>query len=661
MSTCVRLCCIVFLSLSFVVSAVPLNEHYGTQYTASIAANERRTRIITTVALVFSSLSMTASLVAFFWVCRMEKQFRHRLLMLLICGDLIRAFCFVVGAIVMLARGPVESTSAYCQSSGFFIAFGTEISDFAVLMIAIHTALQVFRPSGQAPSEGLHPYKYYVYAGVFCAPTVSASLAFLNTQGAYRLQGAYCLLPTRPFWYRLALAWIPRYFIVLIIISLAIAIYTYVGWEFKNYNAMSRKLGYTLNNDLTRASIDIRASRTNASLFGDGYVPSEEFATRPASIMTQQKQSGLHSRRTSTTSQKPVTVPERRYSASLTCNELCGAPGPTSILTASTSPTAPSFVRSTRRFRTHGKHSGPARPPLVSIPSGQTVGRVEHDDSLHPCVSSSHTDILSASTPTLHAFPAASSTPELALLEPPSPGFNRMIRQRARIHRQLRLTFIYPMVYTLMWVAPFVYHCLMYNDYYVRKPIWGIRLASSFCIVSMGFVNCLVFSLQEKPWRGIATSDGTLLGSFFVWDGRNDRWTRRLRGRSRSAGASGAPRGEVAQRSLSDSGLYRPRRSIGSSAGFYGYSRVEKNWARERLEWEREERFRVLREKAMKGDTSSTRTHSVCESSLCGDGEHDFVHDDNDGEEMTDWNTEKQRHEDVISPDVHDKGSDTNS
>ncbi|KAH7561400.1 hypothetical protein BM1_02504 [Bipolaris maydis] len=558
----------------------------------------------------------------------------------------------------MLARGRVESTSAYCQSSGFFIAFGTETSDFAVLMIAIHTALQVFRPSGQAPSEGLHPYKYYVYAGVFCAPTISASLAFLNPQGAYRLQGGYCLLPTRPFWYRLALAWIPRYFIILVIISLTIAIYTYVGWEFKNYNAMSRKLGYTLNNDLTRTSVDIRASQPRASLFVDDYVPSEEFATRPASMMTQPKNSGLHSRRTSTTSQKPVTVPERRYPASLNCSELCGAPGPTSILAASTSPTTPALVRSTRRF--HGKHSGPGRPPLVSIPCGQTVGQVEYDGSLHPCVSLSHTDILSASTPTLHAFPGASSTPELALLEPPSPGLNRMIRQRARIHRQLRLTFIYPIVYTLMWVAPFVYHCMMYDDRYVQKPIWAIGLISSFCIVSMGFVNCLVFSLQEKPWRGIATSDGTLLGSFFVWNGRNDRWTRRLRGRSRSAGAGGAPRGEVAQRSLSDGGLYGPRRSIGSSAGFCGYSRVEKNWARERLEWERQERYRVLQEKAMKGDTSSTRTHSMCESSFCGDGEHDYVHDDNDGGEMTDWNTET-RDEELKGSNIPAKGSETNS
>lgn len=82
MSAFVRLGCIVFLSFSFLVSAVPLNEHNGTQYTTPNAVNNRRTRAIAAVVLAFSSLSMTASLVAFFWVCRMEKQFRHRSVLL---------------------------------------------------------------------------------------------------------------------------------------------------------------------------------------------------------------------------------------------------------------------------------------------------------------------------------------------------------------------------------------------------------------------------------------------------------------------------------------------------------------------------------------------------------------------------------------------------
>lgn len=64
---------------------------------------------------------------------------------------------------------------------------------------------------------------------------MSASLAFINPDWAYLSQGALCTLPIRPFWYRLALAWIPRYLIALIIIGLAIAIYAYVGFEFRSY------------------------------------------------------------------------------------------------------------------------------------------------------------------------------------------------------------------------------------------------------------------------------------------------------------------------------------------------------------------------------------------------------------------------------------------
>jgi G protein-coupled receptor GPR1 len=485
---------------------------------------------------------------------------------------------------------------------------------------------------------------------------MSAGLAFVNAQGGYRLQGPYCLLPIRPFWYRLALAWIPRYIIILIIISLAIAIYTYVGWEFKSYNAVSKKLVYTMQDELTATTLNINACQTKSSLFGDDYVPSEGLATRPASSMTHQKFFGLHSRRASATSQEGVSIAGRRSSVSFACNELCGASGPTSILAASTSPTSESFARSTRRL--HSNHSGPARPPLVSIPSGQTVRRLEYNDSLRPPLSSSLTDTPSA-TPVLHSFPRDGSTPELALLEPPSPGLNHMIRQRGRIHRQLRLMFIYPIVYTLMWVAPFVYHCMMYNDYYARNPVWEARLANSVCIASMGLVNGLVFSLQEKPWRSIATSDGTLLGSFFVWNGRNERRTGRLRGRSKSAGAGGAPpKGELAQRSLSDGGLYGPRRSIGSSAGFYGYSRAEKNWARERLEWEREERYRMLRERAMRGRVSSIWTHSVCESSCYGDTGDYLEQGDDMGEEMTDRSSGK-RPGDVESRSIEGKGNDT--
>jgi G protein-coupled receptor GPR1 len=72
-----------------------------------------------------------------------------------------------------------------------------------------------------------------MYAGALLFPSMLAGLAFTNSGWSYIPLGAFCTLPIRPFWYRLALAWIPRYLIALIVIGLAIVIKAYVGFEFR--------------------------------------------------------------------------------------------------------------------------------------------------------------------------------------------------------------------------------------------------------------------------------------------------------------------------------------------------------------------------------------------------------------------------------------------
>jgi hypothetical protein len=108
--------------------------------------------------------------------------------------------------------------------------------DYAVFTMAVHSALQVFHPSTKTTSEGLYPYRLYVYVGATIYPTLMAGLAFINSGPGYESLGAFCTLPIRPFWYRLALVWIPRYLVALIIIGLAIAIYSYVDLEFRTIN-----------------------------------------------------------------------------------------------------------------------------------------------------------------------------------------------------------------------------------------------------------------------------------------------------------------------------------------------------------------------------------------------------------------------------------------
>ena len=66
-------------------------------------------------------------------------------------------------------------------------------------------------------------------------PALMAGLAFINPTASYISNGPFCSLPLRPYWYRLASVWIPRYLIRFTILGLAVAIYTHVGFEFRAF------------------------------------------------------------------------------------------------------------------------------------------------------------------------------------------------------------------------------------------------------------------------------------------------------------------------------------------------------------------------------------------------------------------------------------------
>jgi hypothetical protein len=74
---------------------------------------------------------------------------------------------------------------------------------------------------------------------------------------------------------------------------------------------------------------------------------------------------------------------------------------------------------------------------------------------------------------------------------------------RRKFHlRQLRTLFIYPIVYLLMWMIPFVSHCMQYwNKWATRGPPFPVVLLSTICLTSMGAVDCIIFSVREQPWR----------------------------------------------------------------------------------------------------------------------------------------------------------------
>lgn len=100
-----------------------------------------------------------------------------------------------------------------------------------------------------------------------------------------------------------------------------------------------------------------------------------------------------------------------------------------------------------------------------------------------------------------------------------------MRKRQNAIQRQLGLLFLYPLCYFITYIPPFVAHAMNYTDYYVQHPIVSLNILSFICLASIGWVDALVFSLRERPWRHIPGSDGTFWGSFRFWDNKNTRRT----------------------------------------------------------------------------------------------------------------------------------------
>ncbi|KAF1846645.1 uncharacterized protein K460DRAFT_127804 [Cucurbitaria berberidis CBS 394.84] len=562
---------LVFLPCVLASSARSLVD---SDWTSIEASNLQRTLRVRVAAVICSSFSVVASLVAFYWFCRMEKRFRHRLIMLLIYGDLMRATWFFIFAVVAVVRGAVRTESAFCQSSGFFIQYGTETSDYAVLVIAVNSALQVFRPSTQTTSGGLYPYQRYVYVGALLIPVLMSGLAFIGTRQGYLSQGAFCTLPIRPIWYRLALAWIPRYLIALVIICLAIAIYAYVGFEFRAYSTLSQSVGTSMS--LTATSV--QQSEKDPDVHAD------------ASMMAEGE--SFHGRRVSSIAKDIVSSQRRASSVSFTCE------GPSSNH-ASFKPggRTQSLPNNSINISTRCNDST-LRPPLAAILSGSTF---QSPDSITE----------GRVVPAPGAVIDANRSPVLQDLNPledrqsrsPSPssppGQRHMSRQlvntkklHARVYRQLRLMFIYPLAYTLMWLVPFAQQCTLYKYKYAQHPLWFLRLGATICLSSMGFVDCLIFSLKEKPWRKIQNSDGTFWGSFAIFA----PWLMKNKPVSKDVEhGGGGPSNEGSGRR----GI-RLRSSIHTNSTSNDYAQVAAEQARVRLDLERDERLVALRARIAK-------------------------------------------------------------
>lgn len=526
---------------------------------SSILARQQQYQL-QAIASTFSSLSILAALCAIYWFCMMRRNFRRDLVLLLICGDLWKSLWFLIFSARTLSHGHIATQSNFCQAAGFFLQVGLEACDVAIFLMSLHMSLQIFPPKDSfLGHDGLYRIRHAVVAFWFLVPNVIGSLSFINEGSAFISQGGFCSLPIRPYWYRLALSWVPRYLIWIFVMGVAIRIYLHVGYEFKVFGeerdgSSSLGVGVTGSsgaNAQSAPSAQATSMRRTQSSNSDGATAEKQAGQDDAVAPEDVDIPPMPASHPALPgpSKQGIWNPMRRQSTPDWAMPF--GQEPTDILAGAASPRSKSNPSSRRGSKQVGQgiteEDFAPPPPLPDGPRGSvsTVGSMKSFGAHSSIEQQSHSPALAPITE--HKSSASTeSTAENA-------ATRAMKHRRKAIQRQLRLLFIYPVVYLILWVIPFVSHALNYSDHFAQHPIFAISALNIFCQTIMGFCDVTIFTWREKPWRHVPGSDGTFFGSFKFWNVIfNKQW---LEQRRKSSAPSGGMSGDEEKRNSSQSGL----------------------------------------------------------------------------------------------------------
>ncbi|CAD6504646.1 BgTH12-00153 [Blumeria graminis f. sp. triticale] len=474
--------------------------------------------ILMIVALIFASISVASSTLVFCWFVKMRRSFRHDLIMLLIQSDMCKALWFMVYPLVVFVNGPIRDESALCQVSGFFLTVSIEQADIAVLIIAAHSALFIFQRRPQFKEGGLYPYRHTAYALWCLVPLIMASLVFVRGQRAFVGEGAYCYLPLHPTWYRLALDWIPRYIIIVVILGTYGSIYYYVRQKFHGFTRDEREAP---NQTTSHTHLHMPTSTQPSISLGQN----PDLGTEP---WRRTEKVGLISHHYASKQSDAGMAQVVAVTSLIPIHEL------SHVSTTSTSiSNSDKVLYAEESFR---KTSMRLMPPAHFSPHSW----LEVDESSYLqedtwWYSGAYRDTLASSRRNNSSIeftykPRRNSEAE-SLTAPMTYAQYRdsheqattmkaeMMVTREKIRRQLRVLFIYPLVYIGMWIIPFISHTMQYSERYALHPPFILTCVTTACICIQALVDCLLFSTRDKPWQHVPGNDGTFWGSLKFWTG----------------------------------------------------------------------------------------------------------------------------------------------
>lgn len=474
--------------------------------------------------------------------------FWFSLIVLLIISDFLKSLWFALYDLVSIAAHKQPQTlSVFCHVNGFFFAMGIEAADAAVFLIALHSTVYIFWPNRAGGDSGIYPYRRGAYAFFALWPVLMASLAFVTGTSAYANTGQYCYLSMKPWWYRTALSWIPRYVNLLLILLMYGSSYLYIRVMMNRYSRRNSKIPVGHPDRIAPSTPPLMAHDL-ISLPPAGSMPS---SSSPPPLTESPKdtapllptghlkardilQGGLDMRHSGPRLRRywswvgfelaasSAHTPDPSSASVSPFGGMASAGATTIESVEETAETAPApepveipklaFLKpsSSTKSSTGRGCSSPAF--LRRLSAHHAVVEDYFTSSANAGLGRAHTTgsqvhikkVLQEGPVRILDTDSGKSSPPVALDQATFES-GGILQSRERLRRQLRYLFVYPAVYACVWIFPFVNDLGIFSpssslQEHENPPYW-LALCSLVSLSIQGLADSLVFCAREKPWR----------------------------------------------------------------------------------------------------------------------------------------------------------------
>ncbi|SMN20253.1 similar to Saccharomyces cerevisiae YDL035C GPR1 Plasma membrane G protein coupled receptor (GPCR) that interacts with the heterotrimeric G protein alpha subunit, Gpa2p, and with Plc1p [Maudiozyma saulgeensis] len=499
------------------------------------------------LAIVAASSSIVAGLVGMHYLMladRRKRMFRHEMILFLIVCDFIKALVLVIYPVVILIDEYHYSNPVFFNILGWFTAFSIEGADFAIIFVAVHFALLIFKPNWRWKNKrtgnlegGLYKYKFIIWPVTFIVPSVMASLVFIDynvinydmvtdkvriiqdnnnydfkfepRRGGYKPWSAWCYLPPKPLWYKYVLSWGLRYVLILSIFGIYFAIYIYVMQETKR---IRKQLGDFNPNDKNGSGPrKIRKKRPFWQKIL--YVPFIKLWDLVMGFFSLSIVDQMSSDSDSDSKSLGMDFIKKPIHNKHMHNDENDADGDNN-----------------GNYHQVGQGSNKHNIDTITNSYSLTDQIIFPDSLRNERITSNNTT--TGDIPNSQSHGSAPSTPfrsdhdsyEMTNMTPPNDArtnsdinkevdltgvrlsfqretYNKMKRRRMQVQKNLRFIFIYPFSYLVIWSFPIASDISQTRHEVVHGPIVWLTYVDTFIRPLSCLIHTFVFILREKPWN----------------------------------------------------------------------------------------------------------------------------------------------------------------